>query len=701
MLEKAKEKRTVLVKTKREARRQYSKFRENSLLFFFFNFLLSLYNPVWAFALVGVYLVNFFFFYREFLSPEKRPFYEFEMIPMMTETHYVQIGYEVYDDMQELLTHVSLFFLNEKERIKRLSQKAKVVVSREPYRIVGLSKNLLSTHGLINGTTGAGKTSLIMTLIKQVCKLGGGSIFVDGKSDSKMGMKYNAIAKKTGRETDFYFVNFLDPEKTYKDTNTFSPLQNLPLFSQIVFLSTLATEGNMSGDAGYWFGRGKALLIPVVSFLYLRYKLYGEPYSFETIAQYLSGNEFSFCSLVSSVMAYHLNRKIKSSKEIKPILLKAEKVIFPRTDYKELELLASYMIQNSTVIPAVEKAGFTRNEVEWTYRTYSSAVITYLSSLSKVMYSAVKKITPRFYQFLIEKGLTPESNVNSIYQAYQEFVESPPADLKEEVSALITPPEQDVRQHQYAQQQWSNVLQAFQTYSTVFGAPDPDVDVLDVIKNAKMVYFLLPSLQGDKKTRELLGKICVNAVKSATAFALGGRLEGLSPVQQRIIETLLTPVPQGLVILDEFGSYPVEDVDVILAQARSLNISVLIAVQDLTSLRVGGTDENSLKRDLANTGTKFLMKTLDRETIEHFASLLPESATAKNTHFSVLEELVASSEEEVSVQSQGDAKSKMQLAQAFKNGFSLVFADGRACFCQMFYEDEEEMELKLNRFEVI
>jgi energy-coupling factor transporter ATP-binding protein EcfA2 len=299
----------------------------------------------------------------------------------MTEQHYLQVGYEVSPDPEELQRHLNIFLLNDDERKKALGEKAKAVRNQR-WLYVGFSKEQMSRHFLIIGTTGAGKTSLIMTALKEVMPKGGGAIFIDGKSDTAMTMKFIAIAEKCGRLSDYYIVNLLSPEKSHKDTNTINPLATLSAAGQIVFLTSLASEGEQSGDSAYWLGRGRALLTPVIQLAYFRKEFYGEPYSYETVSQFLSASEFGFAVTVLYCMAKAMNDKIANDKRLNKLLNTAKKIVTPRSEVPEFEALITYIIQNPYKTSQIEKLGYSRLYLDALYSAFSSALTIYLKTLS-------------------------------------------------------------------------------------------------------------------------------------------------------------------------------------------------------------------------------------------------------------------------------------------------------------------------------
>ena len=77
-------------------------------------------------------------------------------------------------------------------------------------------------HIAVPGTTGAGKTEGLLSLVSNAFTHGSGFIFVDGKADNKLYAKVCALARKFGREDDVLVLNFLVASGN-KDSNTFNP----------------------------------------------------------------------------------------------------------------------------------------------------------------------------------------------------------------------------------------------------------------------------------------------------------------------------------------------------------------------------------------------------------------------------------------------------------------------------------------------
>jgi intracellular multiplication protein IcmO len=77
-------------------------------------------------------------------------------------------------------------------------------------------------HGTLPGTTGAGKTSGIISLLMNVLGQGSGFVLVDGKGDRELFGKVLAAARRVGREDDVRCLNFTVASGV-KDSHSFNP----------------------------------------------------------------------------------------------------------------------------------------------------------------------------------------------------------------------------------------------------------------------------------------------------------------------------------------------------------------------------------------------------------------------------------------------------------------------------------------------
>ena len=77
-------------------------------------------------------------------------------------------------------------------------------------------------HITIPGTTGAGKTSAILSLLVNALIQGSGFVLVDGKGDRELFGKVLALARRFGRDDDVRLLNFMVASGV-KDSHSFNP----------------------------------------------------------------------------------------------------------------------------------------------------------------------------------------------------------------------------------------------------------------------------------------------------------------------------------------------------------------------------------------------------------------------------------------------------------------------------------------------
>ncbi|HKM61431.1 MAG TPA: type IV secretory system conjugative DNA transfer family protein, partial [Acidisphaera sp.] len=77
-------------------------------------------------------------------------------------------------------------------------------------------------HVTIPGTTGAGKTTAILSLLVNALAQGSGFVLVDGKADRTLFSQVMALARRFGREDDVRVLNFMVASGS-KDSHRFNP----------------------------------------------------------------------------------------------------------------------------------------------------------------------------------------------------------------------------------------------------------------------------------------------------------------------------------------------------------------------------------------------------------------------------------------------------------------------------------------------
>lgn len=104
-------------------------------------------------------------------------------------------------------------------------------------------------HMLLPGSTGAGKTEFIYSLLCSTLAQGGGFAIVDGKASSKLPFSVQSMARRWGREADVRVINMLVANGDRK-TNTWNPFSSVNADGMTELLLTLFLPDDESGDGG-------------------------------------------------------------------------------------------------------------------------------------------------------------------------------------------------------------------------------------------------------------------------------------------------------------------------------------------------------------------------------------------------------------------------------------------------------------------
>ena len=762
-----KEKR-IIVLTREEARARYEEAKMICLISLLLAFVFGLMYPTIGMILLLPGLYKFWRVKEEFFDGGiKEAIYKRMFRPQMAYSHYVKIGYRVEEN--ELERHLEMLDgldstgEMQKRAIKVAKTKEIMVRAKEKWREVGVSKKQLVTHFWIIGTTGAGKTSFIMTVLQCLFKVGGGGIIIDGKADAKMAAKCYNLAKESGREDDFYLINFLASEGEVKEhTHTFNPIINSSAEQVVEFLSSLL--GEPTGDQAYWQGRGKALLNPIVYFLAYRKKYYGEVYTLSKIKEFIDDTSLfmRLCGWVYAACKYWEER-IKNDKELYSCYQKAKKegaladVSFPHlsaiisyyTDYKheqvelyergidferlmdlwKLQGLALGYAKNlhATVREFAISLGefmyaFFGEEIDGEKGKHWSDILLSLSKVERVvrlLAEAREEDNRRRKERMIElskkrrgrdgvkipSSVIEEEEESAVERVRKNFlrevekieeIEEKGEGINLSILHNIDIPDETgdvLQQHGYAQQQWTDIFMTLTKYSHIFDSITPEVDLVDIIKNQKILYVLLPPLKQSPATTKLLGRIILYASRQAVGIALGGHIDRLTDVERDVLVSMITPQPLSVLVLDEYGSYPVEGLDTFLAQVRSINFSVLLSTQDYTSARAGQGEEkeNTVKRAWANT-QKFILRIKDDETLRMVAEYLKEKDVLTSQIISV-EEGSYMEDIRYSVETQRKKVLDPKILTSLKNGCGVMITDDEPVIVQTYYADPPEAKV--------
>ncbi len=673
----------ILLKDKWLARKDFESFRTHMNEYYFIVFFIAIFFPPVGVGLFGAFIFfKIMEFYSEYFgNKKKRDAYKRVLAPQMAYKTFVKIGYEIEPDkLNEHLEMVRALDSKRADAIKYLKRMEVLSKTTQKYRQVGISKNQLTTHFWVIGTTGAGKTSFIMQLMDETLRLGGGMIFVDGKADTSMFYKAYNLASKYGRENDIYLLNFLPISENREHTNTFNPVADMTGKELVEFMTSL--HGEVSGDKSYWLGRGKALLSPISNMLYFRKKFYKENYTLSVVYDYISDLEkFMFLNTLayalSSALEMQLRDKVPSNLYLKAKTMKG--VVSQEFPY--MDALSYYY----NIYPS-ERIDLTRIGVSYDFISDLNGIVQEMSSYTKQLAATLWDYVITNYGN-IYSGIKSDKVLSMTLEEHL-LLYSQKAN-KVDAGEL----QQALQQHAYAQQQWTEIFSTLLTYSNIFSSLDPEVDILDILINQKILYVLLPPLKQSEKTTMLLGRLIITAIRKAVSYALGEKVEGLSEEERKIYKRKITPVPLGLLVLDEYGAYPVEGIDTLLAQVRSINISVILSTQDYTSARTQGQGgENAVKRAWANT-QKLILRIKDNETIKQLEEILKEKDVLVPTYLSDIESGYAMRKVDTSKEKERMIDPK--LLTGFKNGMGMIITDDIPIVIQIYWADSNEADVIL------
>jgi intracellular multiplication protein IcmO len=144
-------------------------------------------------------------------------------------------------------------------------------------------------------------------------------------------------------------------------------------------------------------------------------------------------------------------------------------------------------------------------------------------------------------------------------------------------------PDEESKQHGYVTMQLLRGLSSLSdNFGHITGADVSEVDWSDAILNRRIVLVMLPSLEKSPADLEILGKINLMGHKMVLASLLGSQLA--KNESEEILSRITDADHPFYLIYDEKASYMVEGEEDILAQARSLGISVLVGSQDYPRL---------------------------------------------------------------------------------------------------------------------
>jgi intracellular multiplication protein IcmO len=143
----------------------------------------------------------------------------------------------------------------------------------------------------------------------------------------------------------------------------------------------------------------------------------------------------------------------------------------------------------------------------------------------------------------------------------------------------------------------------------VLNAYNPEVDLLQAIKENQLVYIGLPMLSKAEVATDF-AKILLSDLRTAV-----GQLQNIPPEER--------PSPTFLVLMDEFSSYAMATLAPLFEQARSANMSLFPFIQTISSLsdKDRGLSQDFAYKILGNTLNKISFGLKDPESAEMMSKM--------------------------------------------------------------------------------
>lgn len=119
------------------------------------------------------------------------------------------------------------------------------------------------THILYLGTTGAGKTEGLKSLVTNTLNWGSGFVYIDGKADTDLWGSLYSLARRYGRDDDVLIINYMTGNSDLGSrSNTINPFAT----GSASYLTNLMTSlmDDAGDDNAMWKGRAIAMLAAIM-----------------------------------------------------------------------------------------------------------------------------------------------------------------------------------------------------------------------------------------------------------------------------------------------------------------------------------------------------------------------------------------------------------------------------------------------------
>ena len=164
-------------------------------------------------------------------------------------------------------------------------------------RLLVSNPDMETRHSLVMGSTGSGKTVLILTMLFQSLLQPGGTsaVIVDGKADIALFWTIFGILKRLDRLHDFLVLNFLTPMDTLDTSNMHDDAlisNNMNILNngtpdQMKTLTMGLGRESEGGDASFWEGRTSTMIGASYQYLVYERDIEGLDLNIEVVRNFL------------------------------------------------------------------------------------------------------------------------------------------------------------------------------------------------------------------------------------------------------------------------------------------------------------------------------------------------------------------------------------------------------------------------------
>jgi len=146
------------------------------------------------------------------------------------------------------------------------------------------------THLLYLGTTGAGKTEGLKSMVTNALTWGSGFVYVDGKADTDLWSSLSALCRRFGRDDDLLVLNYMTGNQAgAAPSNTMNPFSSGSASYLVNMLTNLMPDAE--GDNVMWKERAVSLVSALMPALVWKRDQLGEPLYVTSIRQALNLNK--------------------------------------------------------------------------------------------------------------------------------------------------------------------------------------------------------------------------------------------------------------------------------------------------------------------------------------------------------------------------------------------------------------------------